>query len=70
MNKIKNKSNRKAISLETKVKILESLVRNRGSRFVGKRFGLNEATIWIIGETRILYANLSFVDQNSVPKPQ
>ncbi|GFT38390.1 tigger transposable element-derived protein 1 [Nephila pilipes] len=36
---------RKAISLEIKIKILDSLAKGEGSTSVGKSFGLNEATV-------------------------
>ena len=39
------KLKRKAISLETKIEILDRLRNGEGSTFLGKMFGLNEATI-------------------------
>ncbi|XP_030383230.1 tigger transposable element-derived protein 1-like [Scaptodrosophila lebanonensis] len=39
------KLKRKAISLETKIEILDRLRNGEGSTFLGKMFGLNEATV-------------------------
>ena len=63
-------SNRKrqAISLETKIKILDCLKRGERSTSVGKSFGFNEATIRTIKKMRIPFENQLFLDQNLVLK--
>ena len=48
---------RQTISLESKIKILDSLISGEGSSSVGRTFGLNEATIRTIENMRVPFDN-------------
>ena len=55
-------------SLESKIKIVDSLISGEGSSSVGRVFGLNEATIRTIEQMRVPFHNQSFLGQHLVPK--
>ena len=48
---------RQTISLESKIKILDSLISGEDSSSVGRAFGLNEATIRTIEKMRVPFDN-------------